>query len=216
MFSDPSTLNTWSQIIINTIEIILGVGAIGGFLWGGFIWIIRPIKNLIKQSKTKSKQNDILIQALEKRIIPFIDSMTHEFSPNSGKSIKDQMNRIDDAIRLGELRSKNISNSLVTTGVYECSPTGDFTWVNNALADIFGMSKDEMLYQGWLSGVKHTERQKVWSEWHNAVNNDIPYECEYTVVNQKTRKEVLVRTSAVAHRNLDGEILGFYGTLFIP
>lgn len=207
-------LMPWLTNTLTILELCIAIISILGFLWGSFIWVIKPIKNLIHDSKINAKQNTSIIKTLDEKIIPFIESMTHEFNPNSGKSIKDQLNRIDDAVRLGELRSKMISNSLVTTGAYECDKNGNCTWVNNALAELSGMSKDEMLGQGWLSSVKYTERQKVWEDWHAAVINDIPFESEYTVVNQKTRTETRVRTVAVAHKSLDYEVLGFYGTLF--
>jgi PAS domain S-box-containing protein len=200
--------------ILIVIEILIGLGTIIGVLYGGLVWIIRPIRKLATQTSQNITYNQRIVHDLDKRIIPFIDSMTHEFNPNSGKSIKDQLNRIDDSIRLGELRSKMISNSLVTTGTYECNADGEVTWVNNAMADLFGMSKDEMLGRGWLTGVKAGERHRVWDEWMETVDQDIPYEAEYTVVNQKTRNETPIRTVAVAHKNLDSQILGYYGTMF--
>jgi PAS domain S-box-containing protein len=195
------------------IQIIIGLVPIIGFLWGGFVYIIRPIRNLIIQTKNNGEQLSKVVNLLNQKVVPFMDSLTHEFSPNSGKSIKDQLNRIDDSIRLGELRSKMISNSLVSTGAYECNVDGNCTWVNNALSEIYGLDKDQMLGQGWLSAVKFNERQTVWETWHNSILNDIPYESEYTVVNQKKRNEFRVRTVAVAHKNLDGDVLGYYGTV---
>jgi PAS domain S-box-containing protein len=206
-------LPLWFTNILSVLEFIIAAITVCGFLYGGFIWIIRPIKKLIADAKTNADQNTKIIKILDEKIIPFIDRMDHDFSPNSGKSMRDCIDRIDDSIRLGELRSKMISNSLVSTGTYECDADGNWTWVNNALVEMFGMSKDEMLHQGWLMGVKHTERQHVWEQWHIAIKNDIPYEAEYTVVNQKTRVESKVRVTAVAHKNLDGQVLGFYGSL---
>jgi PAS domain S-box-containing protein len=206
-------MSEWLSHLLIVIEIIIGLVTIIGFLWGGFIWVIRPIRNLITQTKTNGDHICRVVELLDNKVVPFMDSMTHEFSPNSGKSIKDQMNRIDDSIRLGELRSKMISNSLVSTGAYECRADGNCTWVNNALSEMYGLDKDQMLGQGWLSAVKFNERQTVWETWHNAIINDIPYESEYTVVNQKKRNEFRVRTVAVAHKNLDGDVLGYYGTV---
>ncbi len=207
-------MENWLSNIALIIEIILGLGAIIGFLWGGFVWIIRPIKNLVTQTKLNSENNIKLIKAFDEQIIPFIKSMTYQFSENSGKSIKDQLNRIDDSLRLGELRSKMLSNSLTTHGAYECDLDGDCTWVNNALSDLFGIPKEDMLGRGWLAGVKSDDRERVWHDWTTAISNDYPFECEYIVVNQRTRREMKVRATAIAHKGLDGEVLGYYGTLF--
>lgn len=200
--------------LLNVIQIILGLGSIAGFLYGGFIWIIRPIRNLVTGIKANTAKFDRMIDMLDNRVIPFIDSMTHEFSPNSGKSIKDQINRIDDATRLAELRSKLIASNLLTsTGVYECNVHGDCTWANNAFCDMLGLSQEEVLGSGWLAGIKAADRIKVWEVWQQSIAQDIPYECLYTIVNHRTREEISVRANAITHKSISGKNLGFYGTL---
>ena len=210
MTTTPTSLTNLLYIV----QIIVAFISIGGFLYGGFIWIIRPIENLIKGIKANSTKFDNIIDLLNNRVVPFIDNMNHEFSPNSGKSIKDQINRIDDALRLAELRSKLIaSNLLTTTGVYECSPDGDCTWANNAFCDMLGLSQDEVIGSGWLNGVMGTDRLRVWEDWQTSIEQDIPYECIFTIVNRRTREEIPVRANAITHKSIADKNLGFYGTV---
>lgn len=201
------------QILLYIIEIFIGLVTIGGILWGGFIGIIKPIRKVIRQTEDNHLQNKDILTLLNKKVVPFIDSMTHEFSPNSGKSIKDQITRIDDITRLAELRSKSIASNLQTTGVYECDAQGNCTWANNALCEMFGLTPAEMMGTGWLLGIKASERKRVSDEWMDSVKEDIPYETTYTAVNHKNKEEIYVRTSAVTHKSMNGKILGFYGTV---
>lgn len=205
-----TTLNNFLVIV----QIIVALVSIMGFLYGGLIWIIRPIRKLVTGIKTNTAKFDRMIDLIDNKVIPFINSMTHEFSPNSGKSIKDQINRIDDATRLAELRSKLIASNLLTsTGVYECNVHGDCTWANNAFCDMLGLSQEDVLGSGWLAGIKVSDRLRVWEVWQQSIEEDIPYECSYTIVNHKTRNEISVRANTITHKSISGKNLGFYGTI---
>jgi hypothetical protein len=99
-------------------------------------------------------------------------------------------------------------------GIFEAEPvTGKYTWVNNTLCNLFGIPFNEMLEYGWVTGIERSERVSVVDGWKNAIVKDIPYEWEYTVINQKTKDEVKCRVTTHALRNLDGTPLMYYGTV---
>jgi len=193
-------------IIQAVLESLVALGAIVGFLWGGWKMLIQPIKKLIKTQENFEK-------TLNETVLPLIKSLDKELSKNGGKSIKDQINRIDDAVALAELRSKMIASNLITTGAYECDAEGRCTWVNKAYCEMFGLTFEEAKGNGWLTSVDELERIEVWKKWLESIALDIPYETEYMVYNHINNNKFRVRSVAVAHKSVDRKILGFYGTV---
>ena len=205
------------QLILSILEIILTSLAIIGALYSFYKWVVNPLRKKLFVFCSKIDKMDDNISStkerLDKKVIPFIDSFQKEFSTNSGKSLKDQIARIDNNTRLAELRSKLVTNSLLTTGVFECDENGECIWVNKACCELFGMSFEEMLGKGWLSGIMEEERTEVWEKWIEDISYGIPYEAIYHVVNRKTGENIKCKASTVTHKTVDGKILGYYGTI---
>lgn len=200
--------------------IIAIVGSIWGVLYSFGRFIFKPLKRIYNEFESfnlilNNLSDDVirLKHAHEHAILPMIESFHREFSTNGGKSIKDQITRIDDNTRLSELRSKLIATTLITSGSFECDAHGNWTWANKALADLFGLSLEEMLGNGWLAAVQEHDRMDIWDNWKNAILNNIPYEGVFTIINRKTRKSFQCRANAFQHKAVDGRILGYYGTI---
>lgn len=195
------------------VEILVGLATLGGVLWGGWKLIISPIRTILDYQKNHEKEQNQIRKTLNEEVLPVINSLSREFSKNGGKSIKDQINRINDAVSLAELRSKMIASNLLTTGAYECNAAGEVVWVNKAFCDIFGLSFNECLGNGWLTAIEGTDRTDVWKHWLENIDLGIPYEAEFTVHNDILHKKVRVKSTAITHKNIDGKPLGLYGTL---
>jgi PAS domain S-box-containing protein len=198
------------QIIL---EIIIALIALGSTIWGGWKLIIKPIKTLLELQKAQTLKLEWIDTKMNNLVLPIINSLEKEFSKNGGKSIKDQINRIDDAVSLAELRSKMIASNLLSTGAFECDAAGNYTWANKAACDMFGLSFEEFIGKGWLTSVIDDERANVWKTWIEAINLDIPYEVEYTIVNRQTHVSFRVRVVAIPHKTVDKKILAYYGTI---
>lgn len=198
------------QIII---EIITALIALGATLWGGWKLIIKPIKTILELQKAQTVKLEWMDTKMNNQVLPIINSLEREFSKNGGKSIKDQINRIDDAVSLAELRSKMIASNLLTTGAFECDATGNYTWANKAACDMFGLSLEDFIGKGWLMGVSDDERATVWKTWLESIQLDIPYEIEFNVIHRQTHNTFRVRAVAIPHKTVDKKILGYYGTI---
>lgn len=201
---------TWFGTLTGLITSLI---SIAGFLWGGWKFIIAPITNVKKLLTDNSVKLSKACDTIDNDLLPFMKSMTAEFSKNSGKSIKDQLTRIDENTKLSDLRIKMIATNLVSTGTFECDATGKTVWVNKALAEIFGLEREEMLDNGWLAAVHDNERADVWQDWVYSLTNKIPYESEYTVYNKKSNTVFKVRVVAIANKTDTGKILGYFGTV---
>jgi PAS domain S-box-containing protein len=175
------------------------------------VWI--KLANFISRANSVPDQLEKTLLILHNDVLPFITSFQAEFTRNSGKSLKDQITRIDDNVKLAELRSKLISNMLTTICSYECDPQGNTTWVNKAMCELFGLTHEEMLSNGWLSAVDEKERADIWERWHDNIRSGIPHEIEYTVHNRRKGETFKVRSNAAAHKANDGRVLGYYGNV---
>lgn len=197
---------TVTGLIVSIVTIIM-------FIIAGWKLIISPIKKVNKLLTDNSVKLNKALDTIDNDLVPFMKSMTAEFSKNSGKSIKDQLTRIDENTKLSNMRIRLIATNVVSTGTFECDETGKTVWVNKALSDMFGLDKDEMLDNGWLTAVVDNERSEVWTEWIFSINNKIPYESEYNVYNKKSNTTFKVRVVAIANKTDTGKILGYFGTV---
>jgi PAS domain S-box-containing protein len=209
----------------DVIQSILAIGTILVMGYGGLRLILRPIfntlvfpvfekiKSFITSAIEVPKKLDENMKILKDEVLPFISSFQYEFNKNSGKSLKDQITRIDDNVKLAELRSKLVSNMFLNVGVYECDTQGNTVWVNKALCELFGLSFEEMMNNGWLSAVDEQQRSDVWEQWHDNIKHGIPHESEFIVHNRKSNKTFKVRSTAMTHKANDGRVLGYYGNI---
>ena len=209
-------MGDWLTTSANISQILGTLITVIAVLWTGWKWIVKPFKKHYEDIHTNFKELKNISVAVTTQIIPVIDSLNKQFPASGGKTIKDQLTRINDNLRMADLRNKLLSDNILSTGIYECDANGDCLWANKTLCDLFGLSLEEMLGAGWLSGIAADEREHVWNKWKKAIELDIPYETEYTVVNIKTREHIRVRTTAIVYRaEFDKKVLGYYGTIFI-
>lgn len=189
-----------SQILEHSDKLITGVSALIGAVTGG-----------ITAVKAKHKVTKDLLSKVE-TLQKGLDAITTELSPNGGSSFRDKVTRIEESIDLLKARWR-LSLTSSSIGQYECDAEGQCTYANRALCEMFGLDESQMMGNGWLASIDHTDRARVWDDWVRDIAKDIPYEDRYTVVNARTGERIPVKTIAVAHRSRVGKILGFYGRI---
>lgn len=204
--------------IATILEIIIAVITINGMIYGIFHkFIKKPLLDKYNAITTTLKDTNVIANEvrteIETSIKPFIKSFHNEFTGESGKIIKTQLNNINNALRKEELKNRVLSDSLSTIGSYECDEKGACLWANKAVCDMFGLTLAEFVGNGWLASICEEDRAEAWVNWLDAIKLDIPYESTYSVCNAKTGEKFFCQTHAVAHRDTTGHILGFYGTI---
>lgn len=146
-----------------------------------------------------------------KKIEPIAEVVSKEFLPNGGTSLRDAVDQLRRraAIMDGILRARFEGDSLAT---YECGPDGQCTYASAALADLYGLTPDAFIGNGWLKAVRgHNERIRVWHNWLQAVKEGVPYEDVYEIwVDGKALK---VRTYTRVVRDDKGRPLCYFGVV---
>lgn len=91
-------------------------------------------------------------------------------------------------------------------GLYICDASGWNVWVNEPLAEMFGMSPEEMHAHGWLSPI--IDRETAHRHWVWAVQNNAPYNDTYQI---EVDGEVhTIHTEAFRHLTPDGRTVLLY------
>lgn len=199
--------------IKSLLDIVNGWIGVVTFLTPILLFLGLKIRNGVKAFSRLFDTVDEIKQSIDKDIMPAVKLVKTELQTNGGSSIKDSLKRLEDKAHLQDLRWKLSNNREQDICVFECNALGNCVTANRALCDLYGLNEEDMLGLGWLIAVKETDRQSVWSAWQATIKSDIPYDATYTVVNQKTGAQFLVRAKAVVHRGLQNNILGYYGTV---
>ncbi len=97
-------------------------------------------------------------------------------------------------------------------GFFRTDPSGKCTQVNEKWSHITGLSSDQALGNGWTDNLYPEDKDKVFNEWQQSVNNNHPFEMEYRFQNDNN-EIIWVVGKAIAELNLDGEITGYLGTI---
>lgn len=97
-------------------------------------------------------------------------------------------------------------------GLFRTDSEGQHVYVNECWSEITGLSLGETYGEGWANALHPADKERVVSEWHYAVQGDLPFESEFRFMGQSgTIKWVIGR--AIAERGVHGERLGYVGTI---
>lgn len=143
-----------------------------------------------------------------------LDNLKHQILIDSTLNLKEKIDLVHNLAYMAALRSQDCLY-YVDIPMYECDKnTGHCVWVNKALANLFGMNEEDMLGTGWLNAVEQSQIDHVWERWQLAIEKNIPYVCNYTVINQQTKQPIDCCARAVKIRNsTTHEVLMIRGTV---
>ena len=95
-----------SLVVISTFLLVIG----RSLFWMIICPLYKNIKNFIISLINIPIKLEENTNILKNSVIPFMQSFQYEFTKNSGKSLKDQITRIEDNVKLAELRSRMVSD----------------------------------------------------------------------------------------------------------
>jgi len=202
----------------DVLEFIVASATVFGFvvaIWKLFVKRVfkRLISDPVRDHLTKVNRMAETVDVINTEILPVIQSLSREFSKNSGKSIMDRILRIDDNTRLAELRTKLIASTLVTTGMLEFDKSGNLVWANKAFINMTGLDIESLSANSWIVSVEEDFRDKVWNLWKSSIQYNIPFESEFVIKHQITSNMRTVKCTIYPHKSVDGSILGYHGTV---
>lgn len=191
------------QEIAGIFAVLGSAAAILGWLWRN-----------VPKAYQRLRYNMFGIGDIKKDICSLTQQMEYlvsELKPNGGGSIRDSLNRIELRQVLQEQRQKAILSDM-SVGVFEADNEGDYVWVNRKYLRMTGRTLDEVKGTGWINTVAERHRERIYSEWQDAVHAGREFESEFLLITpENERVEVSVRTYKMSGQ--DDEPLGFIGVI---
>lgn len=139
--------------------------------------------------------------------------LRQHFGDDAGRKIKEVLTAIERSNDQSHLRQQLIEAHL-DIGVWFSNPEGSYTWVNDTLAEMFGIDAERMKGNGWVDGLESDRRVQIYDKWETCVKKGIPYEECFTVVNRRTHERIPIQTKAYVVRNKNGEAECFVGYVY--
>lgn len=122
------------------------------------------------------------------------------FGENPAEAIKAIHDAIQTSYEVCELRQQ-ITERHIKIGIFICDTKGRCTWSNSYINELFCLDSKDMMGFGWLQAIEQSDRKRVNDHWIYSVENDIAYDCDYTIVNKRDNKLIDVTATAMAVKN---------------
>ena len=100
--------------------------------------------------------------------------------------------------------------ALSPAGIFRTDAHGNCTYVNDAWLKMTGMSYDDAMGDGWGEGLHPDDRERVFSLWSAAVDQEKPFKDEFRFV-QVDGSERWVMAVSSPERRQDGTVTGHIG-----
>ena len=68
---------------------------------------------------------------------------------------------------------------------------------------------------GWLNSIDQIDRERVHKTWLYSVNNNIPYDCSYTIINQRNKNLYKVSAQAISVVDDNDQVVCYVGYITI-
>jgi len=190
------------QAILQNIAFIfaslISLGLLGSGVW--VVWKISKRDSEILENDKKMLENQTKIfqeiDVFKKQMTKVCDIVGYQFQKNGGGSTTDKIDRIESTLN-GIAERQILDFYLDDQPKYECDENGFCTRVNYAWRKVTGLSEEDALGDRWVLSIHPRHRELVKKHWDSFIENSIPFEFDYIIVNPVTRKEFLVKGRAI-------------------
>lgn len=140
---------------------------------------VRTMFPLYKRLKARHDSRVARDRALDE-MLDLVRKMHEELRPNSGKTIRDSLDRIEVRQVVSEQRWR-ITIFDHERGIIEFTERGKLAWANRTFRELTGRDQEQLLDDGWINALQHDTREQVLAEWQACVEQQRDYETTLTV-----------------------------------
>ncbi len=97
-------------------------------------------------------------------------------------------------------------------GIFSTDTQGNCIYTNERWRELAGMSEAEAIGEGWARALHPEDRERVFAEWQQSVENKIPFQCECRF-QRPDGKITWLLTLAEAELDTGGQVVGYIGTI---
>jgi PAS domain S-box-containing protein len=140
-----------------------------------------------------------------------IDFIHKQMFTNGGKTLKDQLNRIEKQVKVVDAKQA-LSMKDTKQAVFESDEKGFYIFVNRTYCRWLSVSESEAEGNGWINHIADHDKKRVLSAWKYAIVDGIEFAMEYDMVDSNG---VIFKVKGKANplRTAEGTILGFLGLI---
>lgn len=145
------------------------------------------------------------------RISTVCELVERELKPNGGKTLRDSIDRIEEAMHLGASRSRTM---LEHTGIcfWESNAKGVCIYVSRNLCRLVERTEQEMLGQSWRNSLHPKDAARVEQSWDDAVAERREFSLDYSYITP-TGRRIYVHGHAYLQFDSRGEFVGLLGAV---
>lgn len=213
---------------VSTLADIAGIGAGAASIGGGAMAVYKAYQ---RSKKFFARVNQGMVS---------LETVTSEFRPNGGSTIKDKVDKI--VAELTTVRSSRAVDELMTsmlagwahpprcpaiapfkgptpwnTVIFKTNARGLWVWASPQWRILTGVESDQAEGSGWLMAVSNEHREDVERSWESAVTESRDFIMNFAVQHLVTGEVTEVRCHAVAAFTLDDQavrkVAGWVGRL---
>ncbi|MEG4109959.1 PAS domain S-box protein, partial [Microcoleus sp. S13_C5] len=97
-------------------------------------------------------------------------------------------------------------------GIFRNNTQGYCVYGNERCLEMVGLSLGELIGEGWAKAIHPEDSDRVITAWYNFVQQGIPYSCEIRL-QRRDGSTIWVLAQAIAEKDVDGNTIGYIGTL---
>jgi len=112
-----------------------------------------------------------------------IDAIYKEIRPNGGGSMKDAVGKLQQSV--AKIEKRQIAEYM--NSAFPCLETddkGDITWVNRSYLRMLNTTFEEVQGKGWKNFVHPKDRERIFKEWQEAVDDKREYRTTFSFISQ--------------------------------
>lgn len=117
----------------------------------------------------------------------------------------------EDALKESEFRYHKLAQ-ISPVGIFHTNSSGQCLYVNDRWCEISGLSVTESLQQSWETAIHPDDREKIVTQWKQAIRDNLPFQSECRLLNVNGTV-TWVFGQAIPEYGQNGEITGYVGTL---
>jgi PAS domain S-box-containing protein len=118
---------------------------------------------------------------------------------------------VELALHASEQRYATLARAL-PVGIFRTDAEGYCLYVNEQWCQITGLTLEEAQHDGWAQALHPDDRERIFAQWYHCAQNNLPFQSEYRF-ERSDGGITWVFGQAVAERGLDGEVMGYVGSI---
>ncbi len=124
---------------------------------------------------------------------------------------RSRLERLAAELTESEVKFRSLAEA-IPQQVWTAAPDGQLNFINQRVSDFFGRPPEQLLGNGWVSGVHDADLSHCVERWSDSLQHGTPYETEFRLRRGSDGSYRWHLAQALVMRNDAGEIVKWFGS----